>query len=116
MIITQGQLLEGINEYIDSDVLVHTNKMTSVEQFIFGMKVGIFKRSLPKVINTYLNTNQMKLLGVVTDEGVDLDILYNAALDSIHKTGVVEYNGLRFDESDVEKLYDILKRRGGTNA
>ena len=116
MIITQGQLLEGINEYIDDDVLVHTNKMTSVEQFIFGMKIGIFKRSLPKMIDTHLNTNQMKLLGVVTDEGVDLDILYNAALDSMRKTGIVEYSGLRFGEDDVEKLYDILKRRGGTNA
>lgn len=116
MVITQGQLIEVVNNYIDTDILVHTNKMTSLEQLVYGIKVGIFKKSLPKFIDNYINKPEMKLLGVVTDAGIDLDVIYEAALDSIHKIGTVEYGSLRFSEDDVQKLYELAKQAGGTNA
>lgn len=116
MVITQGQLIEVVNDYIETDILVHTNKMSSVEQLIFGIKVGMFKRSVPKLITNYLDVPEMKLLGVVTDNGVDLDIIYESALDSIRKIGTVEYGNLRFTENDITKLYNIAKAKGGCDA
>lgn len=116
MVITSEQLVEVVNDYIDTDILAHTSKMQNLEQLIFGIKVGVFKRSLPKIIDKYLNTPETQLLGVVTDKGIELDIIYESALENIRKIGSVEYGGIRFTEKDVKMIYDMAKKRGENNA
>lgn len=112
MFVTQGQLLEAIAEYIDTDIMAHTNKMTSVEQFIFGFKVGAFKRSLPNRLNKYVESAEFKLLGAMADDGrLDVDALYEPALESMRKVKALTYGGLKFNEDDVKKLYELVKQR-----
>lgn len=116
MKVTQGQLLEAINEFIDTDILAHTNAMGSLEQFMFGVKVGVIKRSLPNKLNDYLNGTEVKTLGIVDDDGIDVDIIYGAAKDAMARVGTIEYNSIRFNVSDIDKLYSIIsKRRGVVN-
>lgn len=114
MLITKEQLLDAVNQYIDTDIMSHTSKMSAFEQFVFGFKIGVFKRSLPDKLNTYLESPSIKLLGIVSDDGkLNLDIIYASAVDSIKRVGSIEISELRFNESDLNKLYTIIKERSG---
>lgn len=112
MFITQGQLLEAIYEYIDTDIMKHANKMSSLEQFLFGFKVGAFKRSLPEKLSSCLDSSEFKFLNATTDDGsIDVDSIYEPALQSMQKVGNVTFGDLRFDENDLKKLYELIKQR-----
>ena len=113
MIITQGKLVEVINNYIDTDVMVNVNKLSSLEQLFVGIKIGVIKKSIPKLVDEYVNKPELKLLGVVTEKGIDLDIIYESAKESIQKLGTVEYGNFRFNESDIDKIYNLAKDLGG---
>lgn len=113
MVITQGQLVEVLNNYIDTDVMPNVNKLSSIEQLMTGIKIGIIKRSIPKLLNDYIDKPELKLLGVVTDKGINLDVIYESAKESMKKLGTVEYGNFRFNEADVDKIYSMAKDLGG---
>lgn len=113
MVITQGQLIEVINEYINTDIMKHCNKLSSLEQLMFGIKVGVIKTAIPKLLNDYFDKPEMKLLGVVTDEGINMDLIYNVATESMSRVKSVEYGGFKFDQKDIETLYTLIKSKGG---
>ena len=113
MVITQGQLVEVLNNYIDTDIMPNINKLSSLEQLLAGIKIGVIKRSIPKMVNDYLDKPELKLLGVVTDKGINLDVIYESAKESIKKLGTVEYGNFRFNETDVDKIYTLAKDLGG---
>lgn len=113
MVITQGQLIEVVNEYIDTDIMAHCNKLSSLEQLMFGIKVGVIKQSVPQMLDNYFSKPEMKLVGVMTDEGINLDLIYNAATDTMKRLGTVEYAKFKFNQSDIDKLYEIAKRKRG---
>ena len=111
MFITQGRLEEVVKDYIDTDIMPKASQMPSVEQFILGVKMGVLKRSMPIVIKNYIEKPEFKLLGVVTEDGINLDIIYESAKEAMSKIGFMEYGGFRFDTNDIDKLYRLA---GGT--
>lgn len=111
MFITQGRLEEVVKNYIDTDIMPKASQMSSVEQFLLGVKMGVLKRSMPTVIKNYIEKPELKLLGVVTDDGINLDIIYESAKEVMSKIGFMEYGGFRFDTNDIDKLYRLA---GGT--
>ena len=116
MKLTIGQLTETVNEYIDQHILPLSSKMPSVEQLMFGIKVGVIKRAIPQKIADYLDSAEVRSLGVVTDDGVDIDTIYQSALETMQRLGTVQVGELRFVADDVETLYKIAKAKGGNNA
>lgn len=40
----------------------------------------------------------------------DIDSLYDAARKAMSKVGSVEYMGIKFNEADVDSLYNYIKR------
>lgn len=115
MFITQGRLEEVVKNYIDTDIMPKASQMPSVEQFLLGVKMGVLKRSMPTVIKNYVEKPELKLLGVVTEDGINLginlDIIYESAKEAMSKIGFMEYGGFRFDTNDIDKLYRLA---GGT--
>lgn len=111
MFITQGRLEEVVKNYIDTDIMPKASQMPSVEQFILGVKMGVLKRSMSTVIKNYIEKPELKLLGVVTEDGINLDIIYESAKEAMSKIGFMEYGGFRFDTNDIDKLYRLA---GGT--
>lgn len=111
MFITQGRLEEVVKNYIDTDIMPKASQMPSVEQFLLGVKMGVLKRSMPTVIKNYVEKPELKLLGVVTEDGINLDIIYESAKEAMLKIGFMEYGGFRFDTNDIDKLYRLA---GGT--
>lgn len=109
---TQDTLLEAIDEYIDTDIMPHTTAMSKLEQFVFGMKVGIFRKSLPNKIEQILSRPEVRAMGIADDEGIAVDVLYETAKDTIEKIGFVEYNSLKFTVNDVDTLYRLIVKRG----
>ena len=47
---------------------------------------------------------------VDSKNNVDLDALYNHGKSAIQKSGQFEFMGIIFNETDVDKLYDYIKR------
>lgn len=112
MFITQGRLEEVVKNYIDTDIMPKATQMPSIEQFMLGVKMGVLKRSMPTVIKNYVEKPELKLLGVVTEDGINLDIIYESAKEVMSKLGAVEYGGFKFDINDVDRIYRLA---GGTN-
>lgn len=113
MVITQGQFVEVLNTYIDTNVMPNINKLSSLEQLLVGIKIGVIKRSIPKLLDDYLNKPELKLLGVVTDKGINLDVLYESAKETMDKLGSVEYSNFRFNKADIDEIYSLAKGLGG---
>ena len=45
----------------------------------------------------------------VDENTINLDQIYNSAKTAIRKTGQIEYSGILFNETDIDKLYSYIK-------
>lgn len=111
MKINAGQLYASINEFIDQAVIPLSASMNLTDQFLFGIKIGIARKKLEDVINTYINSGGAKTLGLVDENGyVDIDTIYQSACESISKVGHIDVGGITFKDSDLHMLYSIMQR------
>ena len=113
MMVTKDKILQAFDRFLEDDVMRHMREMPQVEQFLFGIKIGVVRRRASSIVDNYLDKPEIKQLGVVKDGKVDIDVIYEAAVDSIKQLGSVQIDTLRFDESDVKKLYEIIQQIGG---
>ena len=45
----------------------------------------------------------------VDENTINVDLIYNSAKTAIRKTGQIEYSGILFNETDIDKLYTYIK-------
>jgi hypothetical protein len=105
-------IMAGVSAFIDHEIVPLGASMKSLDQFLFGMKIGIIRGKLEAMVKDFVMSDMAKAIQLVDDEGkVDIDILYQSAMSSIKPITYVEVAGIRLNENDITKLYNYIKER-----
>ena len=84
-------------------------KSDGLRKVLLYMAIPVLGAQTQQMLNQYKPA--ISALGAMTeDDMIDLDILYPRLKDAVHKAGKVPLMGIIFDESDVDKLYNIAKQ------
>ena len=111
MRLTEDKIINAVNEYIDTDLKPLMSSMAALEQFTFGFGLGIFRRKMQTALRKLLTSKVAAALEIVAEDGsVDIETAYVAATDSLKNVGSIELAGIRFTTSDLDKLYNIMRR------
>lgn len=114
MKINNEQLNLSINEFIDRELLPLSSNMAFPQQFIFGFKMGVIKRKIKATIHAYLSKSELKMLGLVDENGyIDAETMYQAAAEQFKHIPSIELAGITFKESDLQNLYNIMQKYAG---
>lgn len=110
MKINEMQLNAALTKYIDKEILPLSGNMQPLEQFVFGIKIGVIKSKMKDAIHEYIHSPAMKTIGLIGDDGlIDVDPIYHSAVETLRKMGQIDIGGIVFKESDLEMLYNILQ-------
>ena len=105
-------IMAGVSAFIDNEIVPLGASMKSLDQFLFGMKIGIIRGKLEAMVKDFVMSDMAKAVQLVDDEGkVDIDVLYQSAMSSIKPITYIEVAGIRLDENDITKLYNYIKER-----
>ena len=111
MKISQAQLYAAINEYITREIVPLGATMDFPKQVLFGVRIGIVKRKIEDIVKSYLTNSGFKFLELVDSNGnIDIETIYNAALDTMQQITQLEIGGITFRVSDLQKLYGIMQK------
>lgn len=114
MKVNEMQIYSALNEYINRYILPLGASMKPTEQFFYGVKISFAKTQIQNVIKTYLSNPKAKEFGIIDEEGkIDVQPLYQAALESMHNVHEIDVGGIIFKEEDINNLYGIMQKYGG---
>lgn len=105
MKVTIEQFQNGFARYIDNEF---TSKLSGLSKWMTGMGGTSISMRLPALIKQY--KPMLMLMGFVTDDGmIELDELYNVAIETARRIGpVVQYiptlHDTTFTDKDIDKL------------
>lgn len=96
-----------VGKYIKNEVIPHIPSTLTKFMVATGAALAIGKGET--LINKHIP--MLKAIGVMNEEGdVDVDKLYNAARDGLTMSGgIVQFQGMIFNQTDIDKLYSMLK-------
>ncbi len=109
--VTLEQIATGITKYVDTQILPH---LTGIRRIGLGVYTGLASKNVVGMVEKYKNHPAVSVLDVITDDGVDLDKLYQTVLP-MFENGQKEMVSIpmigewTFDKTDVEKLYKYIK-------
>jgi hypothetical protein len=107
MKINTEQLQRAITEYFNQEILA---KASGWKKFSTALIFNMYKMRIPELVNNLSNNPLIKLTGVIDGNNfVDVETLYTHAKDAIQKSGQFELMGIIFTESDLDKLYSIIR-------
>lgn len=96
--------------YIENEI---AKKAVGVQKFATYFFTIAYADKATKMIADLQDNPMIKPLGVFDELGnIDLDVLYNTAKQAIQKSGQFTVAGIIFNESDVDRLYEYVKRAG----
>ena len=97
-----------IGIYIKEEVLPHIP--TTLGKFAIATGSAMFLGRGEALISKHMP--MLKTMGVVGDDGdIDIDMLYDASKEGLEATGgKVDIRGMIFNQSDLDKLYSMLKQ------
>lgn len=99
------QVQRGIINFIDNEL---GQKAVGINKFAIYFLLPQIPNKINALYGTYKNNPMFK--DFFDESGnVDLDKLYNTSKEAIRKSGQVEYMGIIFNESDIDKLYNYIK-------
>ena len=103
--ITSENLGIALGGYIEQELVP---KAGGLQKVMLYMALPVIRVQTPQMVRQYAPA--LKLLDGLTDDGmIDLDKMYPALKDAVHKAGKVPVMGIIFDETDVDKLYAIAQ-------
>lgn len=100
----------GLANYIDKNLL---SQMTPVEKVAKGGLIGIYLNGLPNIISGYVSKSGLDKIGVVTEQGIDIDAIKNSFMVQFQSAGKVPFDvpfigTLTFDAEEIEKIYQEI--------
>lgn len=101
------QTQRAIETYFNQEIL---SKAIGFKKFTTALAYGMFKDKISKLLIDLANNNLIKMTEVVDDNQlIDIDLLYREAKEAIQRSGQFEVMHIIFTESDIDKLYSILR-------
>lgn len=111
--VSAEQVKSGVNTYINNEIM---SKMPSARQFLLGMVSGlVMQGQADGIISAMRDMPVIKMMGIVDEGGnIDIDKLYNAAIEQMSKQGKLQmsipaFGNFSFNSDDVNKLYNYIK-------
>ena len=99
------QIQYGITNYIEQEI---ASKAVGIKKFMVYFMIPNINDKIPELLNKFKDNDVFK--SYFTDDNmINLDQLYNSAKSAIRKTGQIEYSGILFNETDIDKLYSYIK-------
>lgn len=96
----------AMGNFLEQELIPQSDGLRKV---LLYMAIPVLGAQTQQMIDQYKPA--ISVLGAMTEDGmIDLDILYPRLKDAVHKAGKVPLMGIIFDESDVDKLYNIAKQ------
>lgn len=108
------RIRDGVVVYANERILP---KLTPGKQFVAGTAIGIAAAKAETIARTLAENELVKTSGLVAENGmVDLDTLYEAALEQVRKQRTLPVEipmigRMTFDESDLTELYRTIMAR-----
>lgn len=110
MKINTEQLQRAIMQYFDTEIVA---KATGFKKFTMGLIAELYRPKINSIITGLANSPFIKMSDIVDENNlIDIDHLYNAAKESIKKSGQFILYDIIFNESDIDKLYNIIQTGG----
>jgi hypothetical protein len=107
MFVNKTQIQIGLINYIENEIA----KKVDTDALKFGLT--FLAPYLSKTAIKKLDTISEMLEDIKDENGkLDLEELYGNAKNSIRKVGQFIFKGFIFSETDVDKLYEYIKRTG----
>jgi hypothetical protein len=98
----------GLMKYIQEEI---AGKAPTHIKFLIYTGTFLGTSKMQTIFDTLKENIIVKSLGVIDeDDDIDLENLYCAAKKAMEKVGTVEYMGIRFNCTDVDSLYNYIKR------
>ena len=103
---TIQQIERGIQRYVEMEI---AQKAVGAQKFM----TYFLMPQIPKKIEELFSKHKD---GIVLKEfldengNVDVDRLYNDSKNAIQRSGQIEMFGIIFNETDIDKIYDYIKR------
>lgn len=114
MIVTVQQVQTGVINFIEHEI---AQKAIGIKKFGIYFILPQINNKVPMLVNKY---REVELAKDFFDENgnIKLDEAYATAKTAIAKSGQVEFFGIIFNETDVDKLYSYIKNttQGGSYA
>lgn len=110
MEVTKEAIKTGIENYVDGEL---RPVLTGGKGLVLRIAIGV---GMDAMINKYINNPALELIGIKTSENTyEINKLYEVAKNEVEKDGIVEIAGIKFDKTDVEKVYKyVINAAGGT--
>lgn len=106
MKISLSKISQVLPEFVDTRLMPSA---PSTMKWILGGGTFLILHQADTLINKYLP--MLKQLGIVDeDHKVDIEMVRGFLNSAFDKSGVVEYLGFRFDNSDGEALVNIMEK------
>ena len=105
MTVSVQQIQTGLINYIEQEI---AQKAVGLKKFMVYMLIPQLSNKVPSLLQQY---HQNPIFIDFFDESgnVHLDSLYQTAKTAIAKSGQIEYAGIIFNETDIDKLYSYIK-------
>jgi hypothetical protein len=111
MKISESGLYSAINEFIDREIIPLSASMDMTKQFMFGLKIGVVKHKMQGLVKSFLSKDGVRLLEIVDENGnIDIEPIYQSAMDTMKRMQKIEVGGITFNESDLQNLYGIMMK------
>ena len=108
--VSYEQVTNGLTKFIDSEII---NQLTGNQKILLGIGSGIALRKSENIYNGLRNNQIIKMLGIINDEGIDIETLYEEAkkqaMKEVIRIDIPMIGTLKLNEEDIMKLYNYIK-------
>lgn len=102
------QLQIGVINYIDNEI---GRKAVGLQKVGTYFVIAAYRDKIVQLVQGLQKNPMVQVLQVFDENGnLDLDRLYNYGKEAIQKSGQFSFMGIIFNETDIDKLYDYIKR------
>lgn len=109
MNITAEQMHAALMEYLELEI---ASKATGLTKFASYFAITSLYNHPEKTVGALINSPMVKLTNVLNEDGtIRLDDAYAAARAAMDKCSNITIAGITFSAPDIDKLYELAKRR-----
>ena len=104
-----NQVMAGISKFVDADIIP---KLQSNQKILAGVMVGLALRKTNEIIDTLKDNSIISMLGIIEENKVDVDSLYQEIKKQVQKQSIVlsvpMIGNITLNESDIDKIYNYI--------
>lgn len=107
--VTMEKLRNGIHLYLEREIIP---SLGGWQKWVFGAGAALLVNRVEDILHKFENTPIIKAMGIIQDNKVDIDAVYEAVREQAKNTpAVIEIPGvgtIRLSAADIDKLYQTI--------